>query len=98
MCGVYRSFIPKYAKVAVALTRYLKDDITDSFELNDAAVLAHSKLKVSITTAPILALPSPQGLLGIQLLQKQPDESLRPIGFWSRQCTAAECIFPPTER
>jgi RNase H-like domain found in reverse transcriptase len=109
MCGVYRRFIPGYAKVAAALTRYLKDDIPDSFELDDAAVHAHSKLKDSITTAPILALPRPRGLyvleadasaaqLGVQLLQQQPDESLRPIGFWSRQYTTAECNYPPTER
>jgi RNase H-like domain found in reverse transcriptase len=69
--------------------------------LDDAAILAHSKLKESITTAPILALPRPQGLyvleadasaaqLGVQLLQQQPDEILRTFGFWSRQCTAAE--------
>jgi Reverse transcriptase (RNA-dependent DNA polymerase) len=31
MCGVYRRFIPGYAKVAVALTRYLKDNIPDTF-------------------------------------------------------------------
>jgi RNase H-like domain found in reverse transcriptase len=96
MCGLYRRFIPRYAKFAVAFTRYLKDDIPDSFELDDVAVLAHSKRKEIITTAPILALPRPQGLyvlesdasaaqLGVQLLQQQPDESLRPIGFWSRK-------------
>jgi RNase H-like domain found in reverse transcriptase len=106
---VYRCFIPGYPKVAVALTRYLKDDIPDSFELDDAAILAHSKLNENITTAPILALPRPQGLyvleadasaahLGVKLLQQQPDESLRPIGFWSRQCTATECNYSPTER
>jgi RNase H-like domain found in reverse transcriptase len=94
MCGVYRRFIPVYAKFAVAFTRYLKDDIPDSLELDDVAVLAHSKLKEIITTAPILALPCPQGLyvlesdasaaqLGVQLLQQQPNESLRPIGFKS---------------
>jgi RNase H-like domain found in reverse transcriptase len=109
MCGVYRRFIPGYAKVAVVLTRYLKEDIPDSFELDDAAVLAHTKLKESIATAPILALPRPQCLyvlesdasavqLGVQLLQKQSDESLRPTGFWSRQCTAEECNYSPTER
>jgi RNase H-like domain found in reverse transcriptase len=92
MCGVYRRFIPGYSKVAVALTIYLKDDIPDSFELDDAAILAHSKLKESITTAPILALPRPQGLydleadvsaakLGVQFLQQQTHEILRPIGF-----------------
>jgi RNase H-like domain found in reverse transcriptase len=109
MCGVYRRFIPGNAKIAVALTRYLKDDIPDSFELDDAVILAHSKLKESFSAAPILALPRPQGLyvleadasaaqLGVRLLQQQPDESLSPIGFWSRQCTAAECNYSPTER
>jgi RNase H-like domain found in reverse transcriptase len=109
MCGVYRRFIPGYSKVAVALTIYLKDDIQDSFELDDAAILAHSKLKESITTAPILALPRPQGLyvleadasaaqLGVKFLQQQPHEIMRHIGFCSRQCTAAEYNYSPTER
>jgi Reverse transcriptase (RNA-dependent DNA polymerase) len=31
MCGLYRRFIPGYAKVSVALTRYLNDDIPESF-------------------------------------------------------------------
>ena len=75
----YRLFIPGYAKIASALTRYLKDKVPDHFELDEAAVVAHRQLKKSITTAPILALPLTRGTyvlesdaysaqLGVQLL------------------------------
>ena len=100
MCGVYRRFIPGYAKLAIALTRYLKDEVPNTFELDYAALQAHNTLKVAITSAPILALPRASGLyvleadasasqLGVQLLQEQPDKSFRPIGYWSRQCNSA---------
>jgi Reverse transcriptase (RNA-dependent DNA polymerase)/RNase H-like domain found in reverse transcriptase len=102
MCGVYRRFIPRYAKVAAALTNYLKDEMPDSFVLNTDALQAQSDLKDAITSAPILALPRATGMyvlkadasatqLGVQLLQEQPDKTFRPIGFWSRQCNQAEC-------
>ena len=109
MCGVYRRFIPGYAKISSALTRYLKDKVPDRFELDEAAVVSYRQLKESITTAPILALPLTKGTyvleadassaqLGVQLLQQQPDDSYRPIGYWSRQCSPAECNYSPTER
>jgi transposase InsO family protein len=109
MCGVYRRFISGYSKVAVALTRYLKDGVPETFSLDDDALKSHSQLKNAITSAPVLALPNATGLyvleadasasqLGVQLLQEQSDKSFRPIGFWSRQCNQAECNYSPTER
>jgi RNase H-like domain found in reverse transcriptase len=70
---------------------------------------AHIQLKEAIVTAPVLALPRKQGAyvletdasaaqLGVQLLQQQEDKSYRPLGYWSRQCNAAERNYSPTER
>jgi transposase InsO family protein len=109
LTGVYRRFIDKYAKVAAPLTRYLKAELGDEFSLDDEALRAHEMLKALITSAPILALPRPGAKmvletdasneqLGVQLLQEEEDRSLRPIGFWSRQCTKAECNYSATEK
>jgi hypothetical protein len=57
ICGVYRRSIPRYAKVAAALTCYLKDEVPDSFVLDTNALQTHSDLNDAITSDPILALP-----------------------------------------
>lgn len=109
MTGFYRKFVDCYAKKAAPLTRYLKDDMAEPFDLDDEATAAHRALKMAIISAPILALPKATGTfvletdasacqLGVQLLQQQEDSSWRPIGFWSRQCNKAECNYSPTER
>jgi hypothetical protein len=109
MCGVYRRFIFGFSEVAAALTIYLKDDLPDKFELDEAALQSHDSLQKAITAAPILALTRATGLyvlevdasasqLGVQLLQEQPEKSFRPIGYWSRHCNSAECNYSTTER
>jgi transposase InsO family protein len=109
MTGFYRKFIENYARKAAPLTRYLKDDVTEPFELDQEAIIAHEALKTAVTTAPVLALPNSRGKyiletdasasqLGVQLLQEQDDATLRPVGFWSRQCNSAEKNYSPTER
>ena len=109
MTGFYRKFIPIYAKVAAPLTKYLKGDRDETFELDADALQAHADLKLAITSAPVLALPNKDGAfvletdasaaqLGVQLLQTQPDGSYRPLGYWSRHCTPPELNYSPTER
>ena len=109
MTGFYRKFIPSYAKVAAPLTKYLKGDRDETFELDADALQAHADLKLAITSAPVLALPNKDGAfvletdasaaqLGVQLLQTQPDGSYRPLGYWSRHCTPPELNYSPTER
>jgi RNase H-like domain found in reverse transcriptase len=109
MTGFYRKFISQYAKIAAPLTRYVKDDIYDHFILDEEGRDAHLSLKEALITAPVLALPQAKrsfvleadasaSQLGVQLLQEQLDSTFRPIGFWSRQCNAAEFNYSPTER
>jgi Reverse transcriptase (RNA-dependent DNA polymerase)/RNase H-like domain found in reverse transcriptase len=109
MTGVYRRFIAGYAKIAAPLTRYLKNELDDEFQLDEAALTAHEMLKVVVTAAPVLVLPRPgarmiletdasNAQLGVQLLQEEEDKKVRPVGFWSRQCNKAECNYSATEK
>jgi len=77
--------------------------------LLDEALGAFEKLKRRLTEAPILALPrrhgaymvdtdASAGQVGAVLLQEQPDQSTRPVGYWSRSLSAAERSYSTTER
>jgi len=77
--------------------------------LSDEAMGAFEELKRRRTEAPILALPrrdgaymmdtdASAGKVGAVLLQRQPDQSTRPVGYRSRSLNAAERNYSTTER
>jgi Reverse transcriptase (RNA-dependent DNA polymerase) len=66
MTGFYRKFVNNYAKMASPLTRYLKDDVAESFEIDAAARRAHNSMKEAIVTSPVLALPQRTGMFVLE--------------------------------
>jgi len=77
--------------------------------LSDEALGSFEELKRRLTEAPIPALPRRHGAytldtdasawqVGAVLLQEQPDQSTRPVGYWSRSLNAAERTYSTTER
>jgi len=64
---------------------------------------------IRLTEAPILSLPrrhgaytldtdASAGKVGVVLLQEKPDQSTRPVGYWSHSPNAAERSYRTTER
>jgi len=110
MCNVYRRFVKDYAQVAWPLAAMTSSKRPDRWgTLFDEALGAFEELKRRLTEAPILALSRRQGTytldtdesagqVGAVLLQEQPDQSTRPVGYWSRALNTAERNYSTTER
>jgi RNase H-like domain found in reverse transcriptase len=111
ICNVYRLFIPKFATIAAPLTRHLRKNSPDSFDLeeNPDAAAVFEQLRSMLTSPPTLALPK-QGLeyvldtdttksqLSVFLQQRDEHGVLDPIGYWSRQLSPTERRYHITEK
>ena len=93
-------------RLLAAMTSYKRPDRCGA--LSDEAFGAFEELKRRLTEAPILALPrrhgayaldtdASAGQVGAVLLQEQPDQSTRPVGYWSRSLNVAERNYSTTE-
>jgi len=110
MCNIYRRFVKDYAQVARPLAAMTSSKTPDRWEkLSDKNLGAFKKLKRRLTEAAILALPRRQGTytldtdasagqVGAVLLQEQPDQSTRLVGYWSRSLNPAERNYSTKER
>ena len=110
LCNVYRRFIKGFGQIAYPLTRKLRLEARDSFpELTEEEMEAYESLKKALTEPPVLALPrsdlpyvldtdASDKQVGAALMQKYPDKSLRPIGYYSRTLSDAERNYDTTHR
>jgi len=110
MLNVYRRLFKDYDQVARPLAAITGSKRPVRWEtLSEEALRAFEELKRRLTEAPILALTRRRGAytldtdasagqVGEVLLQEQPDQSTRPVGYWSRSLNAAERNYSTTER
>jgi hypothetical protein len=96
LCGVYRRFVPHYAKISAPLTKMLRGDLPEPYVLDESQRTAFAALKERVCSPPVLALPRLKGelvldtdasheQLGCCLQQRGEDGHLHPLGYWSRQ-------------
>ena len=109
MCNVYRRFIKDFATISAPLNSLLKKDAPDQFELRQEQIAAFDTLREKLANPPILALPKP-GLpyvldtdandiqVGCVLQQRHLDDSLHPIGYFSRTLNETERKYDTTEK
>ena len=102
--GFYRKFIANFAKIARPLT-----DLKTKFEWNREAEMSYNKLKKLIQTAPMLLAPdetkpfwlntdASDFAIGAVLSQKDDEDVLRPLAFYSSKLKGAEIRYPTHEK
>lgn len=106
MTGWYRRFIANYADVAAPITDLLSP--TDKLKWNDTAQEAFNKLKLCLTSAPILTHPdfkrpfiiqcdaSSTGV-GSVLYQLDDEDVEHPIAYMSKKLNSAQRNYSVTE-
>lgn len=102
LTGYFRQFVQNYAAIAKPLTRLIKKTVPWRWKEDEES--AFKKLKQVLINRPVLALYDPDadtevhtdassvGVAGI-LLQKQDDQKLHPVAYFSRQTTEAEVKY-----
>ncbi|KAJ6437064.1 hypothetical protein O9K51_10361 [Purpureocillium lavendulum] len=99
----YRQFIPKFSNIASPLTALTKKDA--AFAWSNECQAAFEELKLRLISAPILAQWDPDRetvvetdssgyVTGGALAQRSDDGLMRPVAFFSKKCTPAECNYP----
>lgn len=93
LCSFFRRFVPQFAQIAHPLYKLLRKDAT--FDFDDDCMNAFEKLKQILTSAPVLGIYDPTSETelhtdasklgyGAVLLQKQSDNKLHPIAYFSK--------------
>ena len=106
IASYYRKFVKHFAAIAMPLTDLLHKD--NVFRWQNAEQEAFEQLKMSLTTAPVLALPDPSKpflvttdasdyAIGAILSQDQ-GKGEQPIAYESRKMTPAELNYPVHEK
>lgn len=102
LTGYFRQFVPDYALIAKPLTLLLKKTVPWKWKEEQDA--AFRKLQQMLISRPVLSLYNPQadtevhtdasstGLAGI-LFQRQTDQKLHPVAYYSRQTSHSESKY-----
>ena len=110
LCNVYRRFVPGFAKVAAPLNALLRKGTPPKLDpLTGDQLQAFETLRDKLLHPPVLALPRATGRyildtdasaeqVGCCLLQKHPDGTRHPIGYWSHSLNSAERNYSTTEK
>ena len=106
LCSYYRRYVKDFARVAEPLHGLTRKNVR--FQWTPACEAAFVKLKLCLTTAPVLALPTDddQYLLDTDasdvglgaVLSKLTDEGEKPVAYGSRLCSGAERNYNVTRR
>ncbi|KAI0995604.1 Transposon Tf2-6 polyprotein [Podosphaera aphanis] len=102
----YQDFINDFAELSAPLQRYTKKEFSGkrSIQLDQEAQKSFETLKKHFITTPILALFNPElktvletdcsgWAMGACLSQWDHEEKLRPIGYFSKKLSPAECNY-----
>ncbi len=107
MCGFYRKHIPNFSKIAAPLHNLTKENV--EFLWTQECQNSFETLKSTLTTAPVLVkadvnqpflvtTDASSTHVGGVLSQVQPDDSNKPIGYFSKKLSPTEARYSATDR
>jgi hypothetical protein len=106
LAGYYRRFLESYSQIALPLTELTKDDVAWAWDEPQKA--AFEKLKVMLSSAPVLQLANPalpyvihcdaSGYAVGACLMQDHGEGLQPVSYISAKMKPAETRYAPHEQ
>lgn len=102
LCNVSRLFVPSFVGIASPLNIRLENLQPKTFvPLNSKKLQVINTPKIALISPAVLVLPYSSGhmtldtdecsvKIGCKLLQNQPEDTIIPIGCWSRSLTVTE--------
>ena len=109
LAGFYRRFVRGFSGIAQPLTNLTQTADGAEWRWGQTEQSAFDRLKRALTSAPVLAHPDQQRqwivqtdasnvAIGGVLSQKQDDDTVRPVAFWSHKLGRAARNYSATER
>jgi hypothetical protein len=109
LAGFYRRFVKGFSEIARPLTDLTKIADGSWFSWGQPEQQAFDTLKKALVSAPVLAHPDSRQpwmvqsdasgfAIGAVLSQKQTDDTVRPVAYWSHKLASAPRNYSATER
>ncbi|TIB19641.1 hypothetical protein E3P88_04142 [Wallemia ichthyophaga] len=103
MANFYRKFIKDFSKITVPLTSITGKNTTFNWGVKQDQ--SFNQLKKAMTTAPVLKLPSSEGLfyvhtdasdeaIGAVLEQFDEEDNIKPVAYYSKKLQGAQTRYP----